>query len=96
MTDGAEWVIELARPAGVELSAGTAIRQHMDSRNAIYSNPNIISGTEWRTIEFVIGPGLTLDGKANNKLFSGVAFISPMVTFPGEALMRNLKIEVIE
>ena len=94
--DGGEWVIELARPAGVELSAGAVIRQHVDSRNAIFSNANIISGSEWRTVEFVIGPGLTQDGKANNKLFAGVAFISPLVTFPGEALMRNLKIEVIE
>lgn len=94
--DGGDWVIELNRPAGVDLSAGTVIRQHVDSRNAIFSNAKLIAPGEWRTIEFVIGPGLTQSDRVSNKLFQGVAFISPLVTFPGEMLMRNLKLEVLE
>ena len=94
--EGGNWVIQLVRPAGVELSAGTVIRQHQDSRNAIFSNAHIISGPEWKTIEFVIGPGLTMDGRASNKLFPGVAFVSPLLAVPGNILIRNLKIEVLE
>ena len=92
---GDVWEITLNRPANVELAAGTVIRQHSDARNAIFSNAKKIS-KEWKNYEFVIQPGLTMNGTTSNKLFPGVAFISPMLTLPAEVEIRNFKFEVVE
>jgi hypothetical protein len=89
------WEIKLARPAGVELSAGTVIRQHYDGRNAIFSNAKKLS-TEWQKMEFVIVPGVSTDGAQNNKFFTGVAYAAPMLALPGKVCVRNFKYEIVE
>lgn len=89
------WEITLNRSAGVDFAAGTVIRQHHDARNAIFSNGKKLS-KEWKSYEFIIGPGVSKDGNQSNRLFSGVAFIAPMVTLPPNVMIRNYKFEVVE
>ena len=87
--------ILLAAPSKIELPAGTVIRQHRDSRRAIFSRNQKISA-DWKTYQFIIIPGLTLDGSNSNKFYPGVAFVAPLVVTPKGALVRNLQIEVME
>jgi len=93
--EGDIYLVTLSKVAGQDIPAGTKIRQHADSRPAIFSAPQKMS-TEWKKYEFIIGPGMITKNNASNKLYSGVKKVSPMCYMPAKSEMRNLTLEVVE
>ncbi len=92
---GDVWEITLNRPLRSGLAAGIIIRQHFAGRAAIFSSNKKIS-REWKSLEFILGPGISEKGASLNQLFPGVAFIAPMIMASPDMLIRNCKIEVMK
>ena len=93
--EGDIYLVTLSKVAGQDIPAGTKIRQHADSRPAIFRTPQKMS-TEWKKYEFIIGPGMITKNNASNKLYSGVKKVSPMCYMPAKIEMRDLTLEVVE
>ena len=88
-------IIVVSGKAGIELPAGHVVRQHADGRRAILGPPATVSG-EWKKYEFIIVKGISPDAKATNKLFPGVAKISPLLVVPGAVNIKEFKLEKIK
>lgn len=87
--------ITFSGKAGIELPAGHFVRQHADGRRAILGPQVTVSG-EWKKYEFIIVKGISPDAKATNKLFPGVAKISPLLVVPGAINIKGFKLEKIK
>ena len=87
--------ITFSGKAGIELPAGHFVRQHADGRRAILGPPTTVSG-EWKKYEFIIVKGISPDAKATNKLFPGVAKISPLLVVPGAINIKEFKLEKVK
>ena len=81
--------------AGIELPAGHVFRQHADGRRAILGPPITVS-SEWKKYEFIIVKGISPDARVTNKLFPGVAKISPLLVVPGAVNIKEFKLEKIK
>ena len=89
------WEVTLNRPLRKGLAAGIIIRQHLAGRAAISGGNRKIS-REWKSLEFILGPGISEKGVNRNQLFPGVAFIAPMIMAAPDVLIRNCRIEVMK
>lgn len=87
--------ITFSGKAGVELPAGHVVRQHADGRRAILGPQIPISG-EWKKYEFIIVKGISPDARVTNKLFPGVAKISPLLVVPGAINIKEFKLEKVK
>ena len=87
--------ITFSGKAGIELPAGHVVRQHADGRRAILGPPTTVTG-EWKKYEFIIVKGISPDARAINKLFPGVAKISPLLVVPGAVNIKEFKLEKIK
>ena len=87
--------ITFSGKAGIELPAGHVVRQHADGRRAILGPQISISG-EWKKYEFIIVKGISPDARVTNKLFPGVAKISPLLVVPGAVNIKEFKLEKIK
>ena len=87
--------ITFSGKAGIELPAGHFVRQHADGRRAILGPPTTVSN-EWKKYEFIIVKGISPDARTSNKLFPGVAKISPLLVVPGAINIKEFKLEKIK
>ena len=87
--------ITFSGKAGIELPAGHVVRQHADGRRAILGPQISISG-EWKKYEFIIVKGISPDARVTNKLFPGVAKISPLLVVPGAINIKEFKLEKVK
>ena len=87
--------ITFSGKAGIELPAGHVVRQHADGRRAILGPPIAVS-SEWKKYEFIIVKGISPDARVTNKLFPGVAKISPLLVVPGAVNIKEFKLEKIK
>ena len=87
--------ITFSGKADIELPAGHVVRQHADGRRTILG-PQIPVSREWKKYEFIIVKGISPDAKATNKLFPGVAKISPILVVPGAINIKEFKLEKIK
>lgn len=87
--------ITFSGKADIELPAGHVVRQHADGRRTILG-PQIPVSREWKKYEFIIVKGISPDAKATNKLFPGVAKISPLLVVPGAINIKEFKLEKIK
>ena len=93
--DADGYLVTMTGAIGIDLTPGACVRQHREGRPAIFGSLRKLTG-DWQTFEFILGPGITPDGKHGNKIYPNVTQIASWLYVPQGASIRNLQIEEIK
>lgn len=93
--DADGYLVTMTGAIGIDLPPGACVRQHREGRPAIFGSLRKLT-SDWQTFEFILGPGITPDGKHGNKIYPNVTQIASWLSVPQGASIRNLQIEEIK